>query len=272
VSIQGVIGFLGFGNMGMAIAEGMVHQGVVSPSQIAIFDPSPDRQHDGRRLGATVHNSAEALAEASDTLILAVKPQMMGEVLRAMGGSLRPEALLVSIAAGLPMHWLIEQTGRAVRLVRVMPNTPALAGAGASGIALGEACTESDKAVVEAIFSAVGLCVFVTEEQLHAVTSLSGSGPAYFFRLVEALESAAVAEGLDRDLARQLAAQTLYGAGMLLHKTGEAAGDLRAKVTSKGGTTEAALRTFSEEGFDEVVRAGVGAAAARSRELGSQLE
>jgi len=272
VSLSGSIGFLGFGNMGVAIAEGIVRTGIVQPSRLYAYDPEPERAHDARRLGANVPASGQALAAASDILVLAVKPQIMGEALRGIRDSIRPETLLVSIAAGLPIGWLRQQAGGGKRVVRVMPNTPSLAGAGASAIALGPDCTEADRAAAEAIFGAVGLTVFVAEDQLHGVTALSGSGPAYFFRLVEALEAAALAEGFDPELARKLAAQTLYGAGLLLHQTGDHASELRARVTSKGGTTEAALKAFTENGFDEAVLAGFRASAARSRELGSQLE
>lgn len=272
MNIHGSIGFLGFGNMGLAIAGGLLHQGTVTSSQVLFYDPSPERQMDGRHIGATALKSAGELAAQSATLILAVKPQVMREALREIKAQIQPESLLVSIAAGLPMDWLEAQVGGAPRMARVMPNTPALAGAGASAVAMNARCTEQDKATLETIFDAVGLTVFVEEENLHGVTALSGSGPAYFFRFTELLVEAAVAEGLDRDLAERLAAQTLYGAGKLLHQTEESPADLRAKVTSKGGTTEAAIKAFDEHHLVEVLRAGVHASAARSRELGLQLE
>lgn len=272
MNIHGSIGFLGFGNMGLAIAGGLMHQGTVTSSQVFFYDPSPERQMDGRHIGATAIKSAGELAEQSTTLILAVKPQIMREALREIRAQVQPETLLVSIAAGLPMDWLEAQVGGAPRLARVMPNTPALAGAGASAVAMNGRCTDADKAILEGIFDAVGLTVFVEEDDLHGVTALSGSGPAYFFRFTELLVEAAVAEGLDRDLAARLAAQTLYGAGKLLHQTQEAPEDLRAKVTSKGGTTEAAIKAFEAHELAAVLQAGVQASAGRSRELGLQLE
>ncbi|MBI3119926.1 MAG: pyrroline-5-carboxylate reductase, partial [Candidatus Hydrogenedentes bacterium] len=188
--------------------------------------------------------------------------------LREVRPALRDGALVISIAAGLSIPWLHEQLGTSVRIVRVMPNTPALCHAGAAGIALGPGCTESDAAVARGIFRAVGTAEMVEESAMDVVTAVSGSGPAYFFYMVECLVKAGVSEGLPEEVATRLATQTLVGAGMLIHATGEPASVLRAKVTSKGGTTEAALRQMQDDKFEDVVRAAVAAAAARSRELG----
>ena len=178
------------------------------------------------------------------------------------------ETLVVSIAAGISIAYLRSCLGDKIRVARVMPNTPALAQAGAAGIALSENCTPADKEAVLTIFQAVGEAVLVAEEDIDAVTALSGSGPAYFFHMVECLIEAAKAEGLNESVATLLARQTLYGAGKLLHESPDSPGTLRQKVTSKGGTTEAALNAFAAEGFSKVIQAGVTAAAARSKELG----
>jgi pyrroline-5-carboxylate reductase len=150
-----------------------------------------------------------------------------------------------------------------------MPNLPAVVGAGASAVAYSDACSDADRALVRTVFEAVGVVEEVDESQLDAVTAVSGSGPAYFFYLVECMAAAGEAQGLDRDQAERLAAQTAYGAGVLMHQSPESPGTLRERVTSKGGTTFAALEAFRANEFEAVVTAGVSAAAARSKELGS---
>jgi pyrroline-5-carboxylate reductase len=267
--IQGTIGFLGFGNMGTAILAGLIETGKTTGKHAWVYDTAPERVQAAISLGANVAQDPAELARTSDTLLLAVKPQMMEEALKPILGAMRDDTLVISIAAGLTIAWLTARLGPGARVVRVMPNTPALVGAGAAGIALGPQCTEADARVTKMIFEGVGAAEVVEESQIDAVTALSGSGPAYFFRMVECLVEAAIAEGLEEAQATRLAVQTLYGAGLLLKESGETAETLRARVTSKGGTTEAALRAMEAEGFPGAVRAAVAAAAARSRELGA---
>lgn len=269
MTIAGTIGFLGFGNMGAALLEGLIEKGVLSPGQAVVFDPDPGRCAAAEGLGASVAPNAGELARQSDTLLLAVKPQMMSTALKELEPGLRPELLFISIAAGISIARLREQLGEAARIIRVMPNTPALVSAGAAGIAPGPGCLKSDIELARRIFEAVGTAEMVEEKDIDAVTALSGSGPAYFFYMVECLIKAAVAEGLDKGAATRLAAQTFQGASKLLCSGTESAEVLRQRVTSKGGTTEAALRQFQEHGFEDIVRAAVRAAAARSRELGA---
>ncbi|HNT89464.1 MAG TPA: pyrroline-5-carboxylate reductase, partial [Candidatus Hydrogenedentes bacterium] len=199
----------------------------------------------------------------------AVKPQIMNEALQEARKGVKPDILVISIAAGISIAFIRERLGDNVRIVRVMPNTPAMVNAGAAGIALGANCTGDDAAVARTIFEAVGVAEIVQEKDLDVVTALSGSGPAYFFYMVECLVNAAVNEGLREEQATRLAAQTLMGAGKLLASSGESAATLRERVTSKGGTTEAALRCMREERFADIVGKAVRAAAARSRELGA---
>jgi pyrroline-5-carboxylate reductase len=269
VELNGTLGFLGFGNMGSAILEGLIARGVIRGEQAAVYDPAPPCIEAAQRLGARVMPTPEALAEASDILVLAVKPQMMDAALGQIRAGLRTDTLVISIAAGISMAFIQQRLGAAVRVVRVMPNTPALVQAGAAGIAPGVNCTGEDVAAAHTIFEAVGIADLVSETDIDAVTAVSGSGPAYFFYLVECLVKAGVAEGLDEAVAARLAGQTLLGAGKLLMSRGESAAALREKVTSKGGTTAAALQQFQADGFETVVRAGVHAAAERSRELGA---
>ena len=269
MGIAGNLGFLGYGNMGSAILEGLIQQVVVSPKQVAIYDPAPERRIEAEKLGVAIAESAAGLAARTDVLVLAVKPQAMGAALKDLGDSLGADALVISIAAGISIAYLQERLGTDRRVIRVMPNTPALVKAGAAGFALSATCTEGDAQTARTIFESIGMADQVDEGDIDAVTALSGSGPAYFFYMVESLVKAAVAEGLNEAVATKLAGQTLLGAGMLLRASGDSAAILREKVTSKGGTTEAALRRFGEKGFEDVIAAGVHAAAERSRELGA---
>jgi pyrroline-5-carboxylate reductase len=255
--------------MGSAILEGLIHQGTLSGKHALVHDPVAVRCEAAEAIGAGVAATLEELVAQSDLLMLAVKPQMMEDVLATVKPHLQAKTLVVSIAAGTSIKTIQDGLGSDARVIRVMPNTPALAQAGAAGIAPSENCTEEDVAAAKTIFEAVGIAEIVSEKDIDAVTALSGSGPAYFFAFVEALVKGATAEGLDEGVARRLAAQTLYGAGCLLHASGEAPEDLRRKVTSPGGTTEAALNQFQQDGLDSVVAAAVRAAAERGRELGA---
>ena len=268
MSLNGTLGFLGYGNMGSAILEGLLGQHVLNTAHAVIYDPQPERQEVAQRLGVAIAETPEDLARRSDFLLLAVKPQTMEAALEEAKPGLRPDCLFITIAAGLSTAWFQQRLGADIRIARVMPNTPALVQAGASGIALSPNCTDADRQVVRRIFESIGVAEFVPESAIDAVTALSGSGPAYFFYFVECLVKAAAAEGLDEALARRLAMQTLFGAGALLKTSGETPAELRAKVTSKGGTTEAAIKHFQANGLEALVHGAVHAAAERSRELG----
>ena len=264
--MHGTLGLLGCGNMGGAIVLGLIESGTISPEHTLVFDIDPDR---AKSLKLPVAQSPVALAQHSNTLILATKPQDIDEALAALKPGLTDDTLVVSIAAGISIATIQKRIGAQARVARAMPNTPALVGACAAGIALSEACTASDKDTVHTIFAAIGVAVDVSEDELDAVTALSGSGPAYFFYMVECLVEAATELGLSGEQAAQLAGQTLYGAGKLLMESGESAATLRERVTSKGGTTFAALEAFDAQDLRAAIRAGVHAAAARSRELGT---
>jgi pyrroline-5-carboxylate reductase len=266
--LQGVLGFLGFGNMGGAILRGLLAARAIAADRVVVYDVAEAKCAEAASLGVTVVGSVEELARACDTLVLAVKPQTIPEALKRLKPGLSPETLIISIAAGISITSLRGYLGENIRIVRVMPNTAALVGAGAAGIALSGNCTEADAMVARTIFEAVGVAEMVPETLMDAVTALSGSGPAYFFYLVECLVKAAIAHGLDKRQAAHLAAQTLLGAGRLLQESGESASVLRERVTSKGGTTAAALEAFRAGKLDQIIAAGVDAAAARSKELG----
>lgn len=268
MSISVTIGFFGFGNMGQAIARGLVAAGTVPAAQIAAFDQDAEKRVVARDAGMQTPENAEALADLSDILVLATKPQDLGAALDQIAGDETEDSLYISIAAGVGIPFIQNRLGNAARIVRVMPNTPALVGAGAAALAFSESCTEDDRAHAVAIFDAIGLAETVPESSMDAVTALSGSGPAYFFHFVECLVDAAVELGLPKDQATRLAVQTAFGAGKMLTESGEPASVLRERVTSKGGTTAAALAVFAEKDLPAVVTAALEAARNRSQELG----
>lgn len=269
MKLKGTLGFLGYGNMGAAILGGLIKTGTLPADRGLVYDADPAKRAQAGELDVTVAASAEELARGSDTLVLAVKPQSMAEALGPLKAGLSTKTLIVSIAAGISIGYLEDSLGKDMRVVRTMPNTPALVGAGAAAFAMNANCTDADGETGRAIFEAIGIVEIVpAEEDIDVVTALSGSGPAYFFYMVECLVEAAVAHGLDEAQATRLAAQTALGAGLLLRDSGEPPSVLREKVTSKGGTTAAALDAFKAGGFAELIAAGVDAAVARSKELG----
>ena len=268
MALQGTLGFLGFGNMNSAILAGLLETGTLAVKSAAVYDPDPEKQQAAAQIGARLCGSAEELGAVSDVLLLGVKPQVMDDALGELKPGLKPGALVISIAAGVSTAFIQARLGADVRVARVMPNTPALVGAGAAGVTTSANCTPRDAGIAGTIFEAVGAAVTVPESAMDAVTALSGSGPAYFFYMVECLVKAAEAQGLGAGEARLLAAQTLFGAGQLLRESGESAATLRARVTSKGGTTEAALNSLAANGFEQIIAAAVEAAANRSKELG----
>jgi pyrroline-5-carboxylate reductase len=240
----------------------------VPAERIAASDPDgPRREALRAELGirATADN-AEAVSGA-DVVLLAVKPQVFGSALPGVSAALPTGALVVSIAAGVPTTVIERALPAGARVVRTMPNTPALVGAGATAIAGGAAATDDDLELAETLFRSVGICVRVREEQLDAVTGLSGSGPAYVFAMIEALRDAGVREGLEENTALLLASQTVFGAGRLLVEQNESPETLRERVTSPGGTTRAGLDALESSGFADVLAGAVRAATRRSVEL-----
>jgi pyrroline-5-carboxylate reductase len=259
--------FIGAGNMAEAIVSGMVAANFCAPEKIIMTDIRPERLADLEREYGVSTSTDNSVVKNAEIVVLAVKPQVMAEVLKGIMPVLRKETLIVSIAAGIPTAKIEAALGGKRRVVRVMPNTPALVGQGASAIAAGTNADEADLEVTENILSCVGLTVRVKEKELDAVTALSGSGPAYVFYLLEGMLAAADKMGLDKETARRLALKTVEGAARLMEDTGEAADVLRAKVTSKGGTTEAAIRSLDEAGVKDAVIQALLTAQKRSIEL-----
>ncbi|MBS0570489.1 MAG: pyrroline-5-carboxylate reductase [Proteobacteria bacterium] len=266
--------FIGGGNMARSLIGGLIRNGAPANS-IAVSEPNADlRAALARDFSIAPHADNAAAAQAADVLVLAVKPQVMKTVcagLRAIAQASKP--LIVSIAAGIRIDQLDTWLGGNLPIVRCMPNTPALIGAGAAGLCANATCTTPQRALAQDILSAAGLAVWIAgEKQMDTVTAISGSGPAYFFLLVEALEKAAVAQGLPREAARELATQTCLGAGRMLREDGAAPAELRRRVTSPNGTTQAALESFEGDGFERIVARAVAAATRRGVELSSELD
>lgn len=265
------IAFLGGGNMAAALIGGLLKTGWPA-AQIVVAEPVAARADWLQSsFGITVQATGAALPGDADALVLAVKPQQMASALAGL--SLKPGALVVSIAAGVRLATLQRLLGPQVAYVRTMPNTPALLGAGITGLFAPAHTPAAARALAEQLLAAAGTCVWVDDEaQLDAVTALSGSGPAYFFLLVEALRDAGVALGLSAEVAAQLAAQTCVGAARMVGESGLDASVLRANVTSKGGTTEAAVQHLESAGIRAMFSAALQAADARAKALGDALD
>lgn len=263
------IGFIGAGNMAEALIRGLVRGGHVPANKITASGPRRDRLDElssSYGIAATIDNSE--LARTADLLVLSVKPQILDKVLREVGEQIRPGTLVVSIAAGVSIESIEAVVGDGVRVVRAMPNTPALVGAGATAIAAGKHARPADLATAKAVFDAVGVTVVLDEHHLDAVTGLSGSGPAYIFLILEALSDAGVKVGLSRRNAQLLAAQTVLGSAKMLLETDEHVGRLKDMVTSPGGTAIAGLHTLEEGGLRTTLINAVETATKRARELG----
>jgi pyrroline-5-carboxylate reductase len=259
--------FIGAGNMAEAIVSGMVAANFCAPEKIIMTDVRPERLAELEKEYGVSTSTDNSVVKNAEIVLLAVKPQMMTDVLKDIAPVLRKETLVISIAAGIPTEKIEKNLGENRRVVRVMPNTPALVGQGASALTTGTHADEADLEVAEAILGCVGLTVRVEENEIDAVTALSGSGPAYVFYLLEGMLAAADKMGLDKETARKLALKTVEGAARLMEDSGEAADVLRAKVTSKGGTTEAAIRSMDESGVKEAIIQALLAAQKRSIEL-----
>ncbi len=260
------IAILGVGAMGTAIVKGLMEAGW-EKLDLRLADTAPSRVEELLADGHIAYSDPTIAAESAEVVIIAVKPQVIDDLLAEIAPSVTPDHLVVSIAAGITTA-RIEAALGAVPVVRCMPNTPALVGEGMTGLAPGAHASEAHLARAEELLASVGQTVVVREDQLDAVTGVSGSGPAYVFLLTEALEEAAIAEGIEAEVARLLASQTVVGAGKLLGASPMTAEELRRQVTSPNGTTEAALTALENAAFRRIMRDAVRAATERSRELG----
>ncbi len=266
------IGFVGGGNMAGALVKGLLHSGTVKADQLRASDVRDERLAElEKEHGIVTTKDNAALVAWADVVVLAVKPQVIDRVLAPVATALRPEALVISIAAGVPLHALEARLPPGARVVRSMPNTPAIALAGATAIAPGSHATEADLAIARHLFEAVGRVTVLDESLLDAVTGLSGSGPAYVMLIIEALADGGVKVGLHRETALMLAAQTVYGSAKLLLETGEHPGRLKDMVASPAGTTIAGLHTLEAGGLRTTLMDAVETATARSIEIGAAM-
>lgn len=261
------VGIIGCGNMGSALIQGLLRKRLVPARRVVAWDSDESKLRTiKRRFGIRTARSNQEAARCA-MVLLAVKPQQMLEVLKEIRPHLRTRTLVISIAAGIPTRLIERIVGRTVPVIRVMPNTPALVGAGISAVARGHAAREKDLKVAEKILGVVGEVIRVPERWMDAVTAVSGSGPAYFFFLMEEMIQAGRELGLSPSVVRRLVLQTAVGAARLAKDSQEDPSDLRARVTSKGGTTEAAFRVYEKAHLGEILRRGILAAAQRAKEL-----
>ena len=268
------IAFIGGGNMARSLIGGMIATGI-SNQNISVSEPQADlrkRLNEDFEVNASEENAS--VAKGADVIVLAVKPQILQEVVTPLG-SLVAEArpLLISVAAGVTSSSIERWVGGDPALIRVMPNTPALIGAGISALYANSNVSDDQRALAEKIMAAVGKTIWIKEETLmDAVTAVSGSGPAYFFYVMQAIHDAAVREGLDAQTARLLSLETALGAARLAVDSTEDPGSLQKQVTSPGGTTEAAIKVLNDSGVRETVQKAVSAACARGSELAKLLD
>ena len=268
---HGNLVFIGGGNMGRSLIGGLVARGI-DPARIAAVDPTAAvREGLINDFGIRAFATASAAMPDAALVLLAVKPQIMRTVCQTLAAELPDSAVAVSIAAGITTAQLDGWLGCERAIVRAMPNTPALLGAGATGLYANTRVSAKQRLLASVVLDAVGISVWLEDEaHMDVVTAVSGSGPAYFFLLVEAMQAAAVELGLPEAAARALAAQTCLGAGRMLVESDEDAATLRQRVTSPGGTTQAALDSLVGEEFEIIVARAVASAARRGAELSAQ--
>jgi len=265
------IGFLGAGKMAAALAQAWKSCGLIDPATCRASDPvEAARDSFAAATGIACGTENRAVVEACDLLLLAVKPQNMGDLLQEIRPAIGERHLIVSIAAGITLTQLEVGLGPRRRLVRVMPNTPCLVGASASGYSANESASAADVRLIDRLLNAVGRAFRLPEKLLDAVTGLSGSGPAFVYVMIEALSDGGVRVGLPRDVATALAAQTVFGAAKMVLETGQHTGALKDMVASPGGTTIAGLHALERAGLRGALMDAVEAATRRAAELSKQ--
>ena len=264
------IGFIGTGNMGEALIKGLLQSGISNNEKLCCSDARSERLAElQKRYGIQTIDDNSELAGKCDVVVYAIKPQVLGSVIKETAGALDDTKVVISIAAGVPLSAIATVAGKPLRLVRAMPNVCVSVEAGATAVAPGEHAKAGDLELAQAIFNSVGRCVIVQSEALlDGVTGLSGSGPAYIFVILDAMADAGVKVGLTRNEALLLAAQTLMGAAKMHLETEMHPGQLRDMVTSPGGTTIAGLHALEREGIRNAMMNAVEAATMRAKELG----
>jgi pyrroline-5-carboxylate reductase len=266
------IGLIGAGNMASALIRGLLGSKTLRPEQVRASDLRADHLAAlSEQYGVQTHTENAELVAWANVVVLAVKPQVIDRVLDQISGDINSDTLVISIAAGVPLRAIEARLPNGTRVLRVMPNTAAIALAGAAGIAPGSHATAADTQFTKALFDATGRSVVLDESLLDAVTGLSGSGPAYVMMIIDALADGGVKVGLHRETALLLAAQTVYGSAKLLLETGEHPGKLKDMVTSPGGTTIAGIHTLESGGLRRTLMDAVEVATKRSAELGALM-
>jgi pyrroline-5-carboxylate reductase len=267
----GKIAIIGGGVMGGAIMQGVIAMGHVSPESLTVADTDETRlEYLAKTFGVHVTTDNREAMRGADVLLLSVKPQKMAEVLAGLDASLAPDVACITIAAGISTTFIEERLGKGVRVIRVMPNMPALIGEGAAAICRGLYATDHDMEIARQIFNAVGITVEVGEEMLDAVTALSGSGPGYAFYIIEAFAEAGIRMGFDWDVSLKLVAQSILGAAKLSLKGDRRPSELKKMVATPGGTTEAGLKVMEEANIKGMIASVVEQATKRSAELGGR--
>lgn len=265
------IGFVGAGNMTAALLRGLLRAGVVTPAQVQVTDlDAAKAQSLASEHGVAISADARELARWASTLILAVKPQSMSAALGQCGATISIDTLVISVAAGVRCSTIAAALPNGTRVIRAMPNTPALVGAGATALCAGPTATAADRELARGLFDAVGRTVVVDESHMDAVTGLSGSGPAYVMVVIEALADGGVRAGLSRETALLLATQTVLGSAQLLLASGDHPAEWKDRVMSPGGTTSAGLEAIEAGRLRHTLGRAVQAATLRSRELGNK--
>ncbi len=267
------IGFIGGGNMAASLLNGLIASGH-DPKQLWVSDINAEALANlSAKLGINVTQNNQEVIDSSDVVVLAVKPQIMAQVAKEIAPYLQTRHLIVSIAAGITQAGLMKWLGADTAIVRCMPNTPALVLTGATALHANANVSQGQRDLAETIMRAVGIALWVeNESELDAVTAVSGSGPAYYFLLMEAMEKVALELGLSEASARLLIQQTALGAAKIALESSEAPAELRRRVTSPGGTTQQAIETFERGGFSELVAKALQAARNRSIEMSKQME
>lgn len=272
------ISFIGGGNMAQALISGLIGRGI-NPSDITVADPSEDIRNSLKQqkinavdpTGNTETDNSQVAVKGADVVVLAVKPQVMRQVVSDFADVLDRQ-LIISVAAGLSTDSISKMLGGYKNIVRAMPNTPAMIQKGATGLYATDYINEVDKTLAASVMAASGLVSWVQqEEQLHAVTAVSGSAPAYFFYMLEAMIEAAVEQGLDRKQAAALAMQTALGAAQMAITSEEGPAELRRKVTSPNGTTQAAIESLQQDDFAQVMKKAMQACYTRSEEISREM-
>lgn len=262
------LGFIGTGNMASAIMGGIINKGIIPAEEIIGADVfAPGRERAREQFGIHVTDDNKEVVEKAETIILSVKPQFYADVISGIKDSIRPDQLVITIAPGKTLAWLAEQFGKDVKIIRCMPNTPALVGEGMTAACPNEHVTEEEIAYAKTLLESFGRMQIVSEHLMDTVTAVSGSSPAYVFILIEAMADAAVSGGMPRPQAYQFAAQAVLGSAKMVLETGKHPGELKDMVCSPAGTTIEAVRTLEEKGFRSAVIEAIKVCEEKSRSL-----